>query len=490
MLASDTFSFLNQTRSIRSFEAWDDVDAPRLWRYNLHYFDDLNAVGSGARTEWHENLVARWIRENPPGRGTGWEPYPTSLRIVNWIKWSLAGHSLPEPARPSLAIQARWLRKRLEIHLLGNHLWSNAKALAFAGAYFSGGEAARWRSKGLAVLDVELGEQVLGDGGHFERSPMYHASFLEDVLDLVNLARVYPECLPEDLVRKLKDRATSMLRWLEVMTHPDGRISFFNDAAFNVAPEHAALAAYARRLGIRVDERPLGDIEALQDSGYVRLQTERAVAICDVAAVGPDHLPAHAHADTLAFELSLDARRVLVNGGTSTYDRGPERRRQRSTAAHNTVQVDDEDSSEVWSSFRVARRAKPFAIRSGRGHGEIWLDGAHDGYRRLPGRVIHRRRWALGQDTLVVTDRLEGAFHDAISRLRLHPDLSVGMDEASDASVRVQMDGREALRISVGPDASLRSDQSVWHPEFGVSVDAIVLSSKFAGPTHETRLRW
>jgi hypothetical protein len=66
----------------------------KLWLYNLHYFDDLNGVAAAERTAWHRALLARWVAENPPGVGNGWEPYPSSLRIVNWIKWWLAGNVL------------------------------------------------------------------------------------------------------------------------------------------------------------------------------------------------------------------------------------------------------------------------------------------------------------------------------------------------------------------------------------------------------------
>ncbi|MEN9780004.1 MAG: hypothetical protein RL014_1152 [Pseudomonadota bacterium] len=95
------------------------------------------------------------------------------------------------------------------------------------------------------------------------------------------------------------------------------------------------------------------------DSGYVRLDNGPAVALLDVAPVGPDYLPGHAHADTLSFELSVGAQRVLVNSGTSCYGSSAERLRQRGTAAHNTVVVNGQDSSEVWGGFRVARRPLP-----------------------------------------------------------------------------------------------------------------------------------
>ena len=185
--------FLNEDRSISGAGVWNDPGAKPLWLYNLHYFDDLNARDAGARREWHVPLIRRWIDENPPATGAGWDPYPASLRIVNWIKWALGGGLLPGEAVHSLAVQARHLERRLEYHLLGNHLFANAKALVFAGMFFEGPEADRWLWKGLDLLEREVPEQVLADGGHFERSPMYHSLILEDLLDLVNLGRAYSE---------------------------------------------------------------------------------------------------------------------------------------------------------------------------------------------------------------------------------------------------------------------------------------------------------
>ena len=171
------FRFLNRESEVERPGDWNDSDRTKLWLYNLHYFDDLNAQGTGQRSEWHRALINRWIAENPPRQGNGWEPYPTSLRIVNWVKWALVGNVLEVQWKHSLAVQARWLQKRLEWHLLGNHLFANAKALIFAGAFFDGQEAEAWLAKGLEILVREIPEQVLDDGGHFERSLCTMPSF-------------------------------------------------------------------------------------------------------------------------------------------------------------------------------------------------------------------------------------------------------------------------------------------------------------------------
>jgi uncharacterized heparinase superfamily protein len=174
MLSPTTFRFIGHEGSLDGPADWNNPAHAKLWLYNLHYFDDLRAGGSEQRTEWHRDLIERWRRENPPAAGSGWEPYPLSLRIVNWIAWALADHPLDEATLQSLAVQVRHLRATLEFHLLGNHLFANAKALVFAGCFFSGLEADRWLKSGLDLLDGELREQILDDGGHFELSPMYH----------------------------------------------------------------------------------------------------------------------------------------------------------------------------------------------------------------------------------------------------------------------------------------------------------------------------
>ena len=112
---------LNEAGKIEEV-GWQDETRSKLWRYNQHYFDDLKAFDANDKLKWHQSLIDLWIRNNPPVEGHGWEPYPTSLRVVNWIKWSTEHGSLSVRAEESLVLQVRWLAKRIEWHLLGNHL--------------------------------------------------------------------------------------------------------------------------------------------------------------------------------------------------------------------------------------------------------------------------------------------------------------------------------------------------------------------------------
>ena len=463
----------------------------RLWRYNLHYFDDLNARDASVRLCWHQTLMSRWVRENPPAAGTGWEAYPTSLRIVNWIKWAIAGNTLSRECLSSLATQVRWLARRMEYHLLGNHLFANAKALVFAGLFFNGSEALGWIVRGLQTISRELMEQVLPDGGQFERSTMYHALALEDLLDLCNVISVYPDAIParwQATIESLRQLVEPMRDWLTVMCHPDGEISFFNDAAIGVAPSPSELNRYADQLGFVQHSKPKESVTRLVESGYMRVELGDMVALLDVAPIGPDYLPAHAHADTLSFELSLFGQRFIVNSGTSCYGCGDERQRQRGTAAHNTVVINGEDSSEVWADFRVGRRAYPTVLELQEQENRAVVTACHNGYQRLSGKNRHQRIWIFNLDALLIEDEIKGPFLNAEARFHFHPNTKIEHRRSDKQAVFCLPQGKRAKLIAEG--GTLRKETVSWHPKFGTSFPNICLAVNFCGSKVKTTIYW
>jgi uncharacterized heparinase superfamily protein len=458
-----TFFFLNTRGRVNTASDWNDPKKDKLWLYNLHYFDDLQAFDFHSRIKEHKKLIERWILDNPPVEGNGWEPYPLSLRIVNWIKWALVTKDLSDNALHSLAVQTRYLGKRCEYHLLGNHLFANGKALLFSGLFFQGKQAEKWRSRGMKIIETGIKEQILSDGGNFERTPMYHALFLEDVLDIINILKTYECPVPS----WLEQPVAPMGRWLNVMTHPDGEISFFNDAALGIAPPFKTLARYTQALNLPSEETTREDLVVLEQSGYARVRKDRMTAIIDMAPIGPDYIPGHAHADSLSFELSLFEKRCLVNSGTSLYGTGQERLRQRGTAAHNTLSIDGENSSEVWGGFRVARRARIKNISFALKDGEITLSAAHTGYRRLPGKPVHERKWSFFDRKLVIEDKvISGKSHSIDIHFHIHPHWDVTLQK--NQAILKQGD-MEVLLVS-DSCGELQMEDSSYHPEFGLSV--------------------
>jgi uncharacterized heparinase superfamily protein len=489
-LERGVFDFLGERGCVDGPSAWNAAGRSKLWLYNLHYLDDLNAMGADERADLEEWLIQRWIDDNPPSVGNGWEPYPLSLRLVNLVKWCARQPFVPAAWIASMGKQAQALAVQEERHILANHLFANGKALTFMGTFLDGDQGERWLERGLRILDREVDEQFLSDGGHFELSPMYHSILLWDLCDLVNLAEASG-------VRQLGDRSASWrevikrgLAWLALMSHPDGEVAFFNDCAFGIAPHPARVRAYAETLGCPVRPLATGLLSAthLPDSGYVVIGLgEGGKAILDIAEVGPRYQPGHAHADTLSFELSLYGQRVLVNSGTSCYGTDAERQRQRGTAAHNTVEVDGQDSSEVWAGFRVARRARPGPVEirsvSAADGDSLLVRCSHDGYRRLRGSPVHQRQWRLFPQRLSVTDTLTGRFREAVSRYYLHPEVRLG------ANQELRLPGGEWIRWSVA-GGEPRVVDSTWHPRFGASVPNRCIEVRFVSNELTVEFFW
>jgi uncharacterized heparinase superfamily protein len=486
------FTFLNEKGNLNEV-GWDGPAREKLWRYNQHYFDDLNAQDGNERGSWHIQLIEKWIVENDPFVGTGWESYPTSLRIVNWIKWHLGGNQLSTSALQSLFIQLRWLNKRLEHHLLGNHLFVNAKALVFGGLFFENTEANNWLQKGLAILEREVKEQILPDGGHFELSTMYHTLAFEDILDLINLTKTFSSSLSieqKNIISSFFDLAKSMDNWLKNMCHPDGEISFFNDSAFDVAPSILELDAYSKRLGIVTSETTDRNLILLKDSGYIRMKNDSALVLLDVAKIGPDYLPGHGHADTLSFELSVGDQRVIVNSGTSCYGSSNERLRQRGTRAHNTVNIKGQNSSEVWGGFRVARRAYPRQLKFFNSHfgNNLAVHCSHDGYDRLKGKPVHRRSWVFKEHVLEIQDNIKGEYETAASRFHFHPSLKIVMDDTNNCGT-VSLQGGTIMKWFI-LEGNGKLETSSWHPRFGESITSTCLEVKLKAGLCRMCFKW
>jgi len=483
--------FLNAEGCISSVNDWNDPARAKLWLYNLHYFDDLNAINAESRTQLHIEFIDRWISENPAPLGNGWEPYPMSLRIVNWIKAFLTGLPVEQYRLDSLAIQADYLSQDLELHILGNHLFVNAKALIFAGCYFEGKDADNWLEIGLRIYNKQLDEQVLCDGGNFELTPMYHVIMLVDLLDLINLYATFSNKIDSELLEKTKAVVNKMLFWLQVMSHADGEISFFNDSAFSIAPKNAVVFEYANKLGITPDGlKPMlpGGVQLydLVDSGYISSKTIEYSLIADLAAVGPDYIPGHGHADTLSFEFTLKGRRIFVNSGISEYGLSDERLRQRGTVAHNTVSVNGLDSSVVWSGFRVAQRARISHRVIEQVNNSVSFSASHNGFKQQGMDCIHQRSWKLESKKIKIVDELKGEFNSGIASLHLHPDVMV--EAIDDDFVVLSVAGHIVELKFTG--ASILLEETSWHPEFGVSLPSKKLCCSFLGDSMSIEISW
>src|SRR5262249_28301674 len=154
--------------------------------------------------------------------------------------------------------------------------------------------------------------------------------------------------LGDDRLRtSVEERLQRMALPAAVLLHPDSVFPLFNDCS----RWPTDVRAFLRALGVPAE----GDADLFPSTAYVRFGSGGDVLFLDVGHPSPRDLPPHAHADLFSIEASVGGVRMLVNSGTGDYERGAWRDYWRSTRAHNTVEVDGVDQSEVWHSFRMAR---------------------------------------------------------------------------------------------------------------------------------------
>jgi uncharacterized heparinase superfamily protein len=389
---------------------WQQPDAPQLWRFHLHYWDWAWGLAADPDRSAARDLFAvlwrSWRASCAFGAGDAWRPYPAALRAWSWCglyRDLVAGTGLAGEFCRELTAHAGFLRRHLESDVGGNHLVKNLKALAGL-AVFLGDEPLLRRS--LRLLTAQLAVQVLPDGGHYERAPAYHCQVLADLIDVTDLLSAAGQVPAPALTLAI----ARMRRWLGAVLTPDGGVPLLNDGF----PVPGALVAALRPAPV-----PPGPLVTLADTGLIRGAAGDWHLLADAGPACPDDLPAHAHADTLSCVAHVGGQPLLVDTGTSTYAAGPVRDYERSTAAHNTVEIDGADSTEVWGAFRAGRRARVYGPVTRLAADGMTALAAHDGYRHLRGRPCHRRRWSLTSGGLQVDDEVTGEGRHAVA-LRWH----------------------------------------------------------------------
>ena len=322
---------------------------PKLYQYELHY---LKHLISSVKANKHENFIL-WKKLFPISNDVAWDPYVVSMRLINIIKWILNENiKVNESDRRYIYDHALFIRSNLEYHILGNHLLLNAKALIFSGIFFQTSEAEEWLEKGINLYRKELKTQFTKSGMHFELSPMYHLLMVQDILDILNIKNISKTNLCDELSSLVKK---SLVQGIKTC-HPDGDVSMFNDSCLNQVLSIIKLREYFFNIfnkDIELDENTQS-----YDQDFFSYNLRNAKLIFNVAENGPSFIPAHCHADTLSFELSLFQERFIVNSGISTYENIPLRLFQKSTRAKSTLCIGHQNSSKVFGAFRMSRGAK------------------------------------------------------------------------------------------------------------------------------------
>lgn len=400
-------------------------------------------------------ILADWMKHNPPGGADTWDPFSAATRLWRWL-WScnllssrggmdcgdLSVFEVP------LAAHAQYVYRHIEYDVANNHLIFQGKVLLTAGILlraFKG--SARWLDRGREIFWNEFSRQVHPDGVSAEQSAHYHVQVAMNAVEMLLLSRRNGLDVPLGCV----DRLRNMARFADEAAGPDGAMPPLGDSSLqnpdvrypgyevrhllsaarllfpeerwvhapSQIPEEIAWLWGFEALDFPPDPGKEGDRDraalstAFPEGGYCVMRSGydagRMQLLFDCGPLGLPSKPGHGHADLLAVNLWAFGTPFLQDPGAYEYRSGPWRSHFRGTAAHSTVGVDGCDQADLWDAFRVGRMPQTSL--------DYWSGGelldlavaSHDGYMRLPGRVLHRRHVIFVKpDYWIIRDDIEG----------------------------------------------------------------------------------
>jgi hypothetical protein len=478
-----------------------------------------------------------WIRANPFSLGVNWAcAMDVALRAVSWI-WGFhffaaAAACRGRPFRMqflrALYLHGEFILRYLEkADLNGNHYLCDGVGLLFLGCFFSRCRAGRrWLAVGRSIVEQEIFAQTTDDGVDFELSIAYHRLVLEAFLAsylLLNRRGLDPS-------RACWARLERMCEFVEAYTKPNGLAPLIGDAddgriqtlGVQGTNDHRYLLSTAAivfgrgdfkstasrcweetfwLLGAeapdRFDRVPPGAYAApksvaFAQGGFFVLRTPDAHLVVDCGEVGFGGRGGHGHNDILSFELFLNGVNVVTDCGAYLYTASRDwRNRFRSTAFHNTVQVDGEELNRFVAPealWQLRYDAHPVSPAIGSGDRTDCFRGGHRGYERLSPPVSHTRLIVAdrNQPCVLVQDWISGeGRHDLVWRFHIDPSVRADIDGDD---VRLANGNRIVwlMPVASGTELSLSLGEGWVSPSYGVKVPAKVAVCAVTLPTPVT----
>ncbi|HTO81836.1 MAG TPA: heparinase II/III family protein [Methylomirabilota bacterium] len=433
-IAQGVFAFAGQT--IRDpAPLWAPVGARAAWLEQMQAFEwlrDLRAAGGDASRRVGRELVGRWIDGYWSWNALAWRPDLIGRRLAAWLAHyeflGIAGDPVfRERFLLSVARQANHLSRVLPGGLSGHLLLAAIVGMMHAGLAVPRGEVLL--ARGRRLLEREIRRQILPDGGHRERSPGVQLAVLRLFTGLRGALSASGQPVPA----ALDEAIAGVAQLLRLFQHGDGGLALFNDS--NEEEDWLVDMALARANPSHAGSKGLVLKEA-PESGFQRLVANRTLVIVDAGQPAPPGVDHHAHAGTLAFEMSVGRERLIVNCGAHA-GHADWWAAQRSTAAHSTLVIAESNSSILAPEGGLVRGPRLVTCRREEAEGSSWLDMSHDGYAANLD-LIHRRRLFLaanGED-LRGEDRLTGRGRKPFAiRFHLHPSVSASMAQNGQAAL-------------------------------------------------------
>ena len=475
--------------------------------------------------------IEEWIAANPFAYSVNWAcAMDVALRAISWI-WGfyfMAGsRACADPAFKRMLLRSLFMHGEFVFTHLetsdvnGNHYLSDGAGLVFLGLFFKHTARGReWLGRGRRIVFDEMFQQVSEDGVDFEQSTAYHRLVLELFFTSYLLLEKHGEAVPAGQWTRLE----RMLDFVSAYTKPNGLVPLIGDADDGRVQKLGMQGINDHRYLLSTGAVRLsrGDLKAaahhfwdesfwlmgpgaadsfdqLQGSpaavqsvafpagGFYVLRSPSAHVVVDCGEVGMRGRGGHGHNDILSFELYLNGINVVSDCGAYLYTASREwRNKFRSTAFHNSPQVDGEELNRFIGEdalWQLRDDAHPADVRWDVGQDSDYFRGGHDGYARLSLGVMPSREVFVEHSVprVVVRDRIAGAgSHGIVWRFHFDPSVTA---ELTEGDCRLTAGAGEVWMLPLGNSSgSCRLDKGWVSPSYGVRQETSVLVIEYGGP--------
>lgn len=434
-----TLKFLNKEKTFHSNLDWSFMEYGKLWNYNMNYFSYITQ--RNLEPSFKIKLLNEFQIFQKENRLFTNDPYPTALRIINLIKCACdnSNDELHSIITDITKNDLENLLKKLEYHLGGNHLLENGFSLWFASFVFDNDKL---KETSINLLTKELDRQILDDGAHIELSPMYHTIILGRLLECISIGESNESDWNKNAIKIFRQKAEVMLGWLSRITFNFRYFIRINDSVEGIAPSLESILDLCYNLNIK----PRINTDT---SGFETRSFENFDILIDLSNILSKNQPGHSHADSLNYLLWFNRKPIIVDPGISTYEESISRVKERSTKYHNTVSLGDKNSSEIWGSFRVGRKAITTVLEKT----QHSIEAMHDGYKKY--NINITRKWIIDNNiTIIDTARSQKKLlSPLISNIHFHPNICLEeLDETTiliDKKIKLKFKGDlMSLKIS------------------------------------------
>lgn len=475
------------------------------WLHGFHWMPDLLKSNDKAALVRARYLVDRWAAVFGKWNSYAWHPEILTHRLYNWLAYwapALSVDSLSDIADTRRRITVRQLKRLKNTYgrlPKGPIRLKAAATLAMGGLRLNGREDLFYQ-KGLDLLDDEIAEQVLPDGGIITRAPGDITEALSVFMALEQLIQARGVEGSTSVTRAI-DRMQAALSFF---LHSDGGLASFNGSGEG---DKAAIAALLKRANL-----PEHSFSVCPNTAYQRIAAGGTVMIIDAGSTPPAGYDNRAHQAPLAFELSNASGRMIVNCGWTPQQPPNWHRMLRHTISHSTVIVDNAPAGKlIKEGKRAALHGDVFAKTAGDVNvtrqdqaAGVWIEGDHNGYEGEYG-LSHRRRLYVnadgtdirGEDTLYLPLGRTPISNKTVPfdiRFHLHPEVIVTLAQDQNSALIIQPGGVGwRLRTDSGP---LEIEKSVYFATGYRGQDCqqvIIKGAAFAdgdGEAKSNRVRW